>query len=389
MSSEFSQRVDSIPRSKIREFFDLVMGRSDIISLGVGEPDFMTPWSIREEAILSIEKGHTSYTSNQGLPKLREKISKDLKHRYGYEYCSDSEIIVTNGVSEGIDLVLRALLNPDDEVLLMDPAYVCYAPLVHLVPAHYQVIQTHDTNFVPDPERIRQAITKNTKLIILCYPNNPTGASIPKSVLESIIQIAKEHDIWIISDEIYAEISYEESYHSLPSLSGTDSRVILCKGFSKAYAMTGWRIGYICGPEPLISRALKIHQYSALCAPTISQLAAIKAIESAAKDVENMKVSYQERRDITVKALQDMGFDIQVPEGAFYCFPNISSTGLSGMAFARQLLESEGVAVVPGEAFGEFTDDYIRICYAVEPIKLVDALKKMAQFVSRLTEKKI
>ena len=383
MSPEFSERVDSIEKSRIREFFDLVSTEKDIISLGVGEPDFLTPWTIREAAIFAIEKGDTCYTSNQGLPELREEIAKYLDRHYQYRYCPDNEILICNGVSEGVDLVLRALLNPGDEVIIPTPAYVCYTPLVQLAGGNAISIDTQESDFIPDPAQIAATITEKTKAIVLCYPNNPTGRNIPKSVLKEIAELAAKNNIWIISDEIYAELIYDSEFTSFPSISGTDARVVLCKGFSKAHAMTGWRIGYICGPESIISRALKIHQYTALCASTIAQLAAVEALKEADHDVEEMRASYQKRRDIVLKGFQEAGIHMESPEGAFYCFPSIASTGLNCIEFAKELLEEERVAVVPGIAFGEGLESYIRCCYAIAVPDLIEAMKRIQRFIKK------
>ncbi|NQY75333.1 MAG: aminotransferase class I/II-fold pyridoxal phosphate-dependent enzyme [Candidatus Margulisbacteria bacterium] len=381
MRYPFSKKLETIPPSGIRRFFDLVLTSEDVISLGVGEPDFVTPWQIREAAIFALEKGYTSYTSNQGLPELRLAICDYVKERFGVQYHRDHETMVTVGVSEGVDITLRALLNPGDEVILPEPTYVCYDPLVKLAGGRVISVDTSKSGFIPDPKAIEKAITPKTKAIILCSPNNPTGRVIPKSILLKISKLALKHDIWVISDEVYAEILFKGKYTSFAALPHMKERTILLSGLSKAWAMTGWRIGYICAPEEVISRALKIHQYAILCAPIASQMAAIEALRHARKPIKQMAHSYLQRRDLFVDSLNDIGLDTFTPEGAFYCFPSIQKTGLSSEEFAIQLLEKERLAVVPGSVFGKGGEGYIRCCYASEIGELKEALKRFKRFL--------
>lgn len=383
MSLEFSRTLEEVPPSGIRRFFDLVASSKEVISLGVGEPDFVTPWCIREEAIASVEKGLTSYTSNSGLPECRREIATYLKNRFGCSYSADTEIIITNGVSEGVDITLRTLLNPGDEVILPEPNYVCYAPLIHLAGGQVVSIDTSSTGFIPNPEAIEAVITPKTKAIVLCSPNNPTGAVIPKAVLYKIAQLAQKYDFWVISDEIYAELTYDEAFVSFGSFQEAKDRTVLMNGFSKAFAMTGWRLGYLCAPTSFINRAVKIHQYAALCAPIMAQYAGIEALKNP-KIVEDMRRSYEARRNLFVKRLNTIGLDTFLPQGAFYCFPSIQKTGLSSEAFAIKLLESVQVAVVPGSVFGQGGEGYIRCCYATHVDLLKEALQRIQTFVNSL-----
>jgi aminotransferase len=376
----FSDRIESIPPSGIRKFFDLVVGSKDIISLGVGEPDFATPWSIREEAVWSIESGKTSYTSNSGLLECRTEIAKYLDTRFQATYDPASEILLTIGVSEAVDIILRTILNPGDEVILPEPGYVCYAPLIQLAEGRTISIDTSLSGFIPDPKAIEAAITAKTKAIILCSPSNPTGMVIPESVLKEILKLAQTHGLWIISDEIYAELNYDTPYTSLASLPGAHDHCILMNGFSKAFAMTGWRLGYVCGPADLISRAVKIHQYAALCAPIMSQYAAIEALQHP-EEIEKMRTSYQQRRNLVLSRFEDMGLETPFPKGAFYCFPSIKKTGLTSEAFALKLLEEAKVAVVPGSVFGQGGEGHIRCCYATHIDLLKEALSRIEKFL--------
>ncbi len=383
MSPGFSDRLETIPPSGIRAFFELVIGSEDIISLGVGEPDFPTPWAIREKAISAIEKGNTSYTSNAGLKECRQAISGYLESRFGTHYNADTEIILTSGVSEGVDIALRAILNPGDEVIVPEPGYVCYPPLIQLCGANSIPVETHETKFIPDPKTIAEKITPKTKAIVICSPNNPTGTVIPKEALEQIAQLVIKHDLWVLSDEIYAELCYGP-YTSMASIKGMKEHTILLSGFSKAFAMTGWRLGYLCGSAEIVKRALKIHQYSALCAPIIAQIAAIEALKNPEKEIEKMKASYQIRRDLYVAGMNKVGLKTQVPEGAFYAFTNISSTGLTSHEFAIKLLREKKVAVVPGTAFGASGEGYIRACYATEEGELIEAIARIKEFIKEL-----
>ena len=381
---QFSERVSTIPPSGIRTFFDLILEVDDVISLGVGEPDFVTPWSIRDEAISSLENGHTSYSSNSGLLACREAISKYLKERFKAEFDPKSEILLTVGVSEGVDLVFRSILNPGDEVILPQPAYVCYAPLIEMAGGTVVLMDTQDTDFIPDPDVLKSLVTSKTKAIVLCSPSNPTGRVIPSSVLKSIGEIVKDEDLWIISDEIYAELSYGVEYTSMASFQDLKPYTILLSGFSKAFSMTGWRLGYLCAPPELIEQALKIHQYSIMCPPTLAQYAAIEALNSARDDVEEMRKAYMFRRNVIVKGFNDMGLDTHIPEGAFYCFPSIRSTGMDSISFSKALLLEERVAVVPGEVFGLGGENFIRCCYAVDLEDIRTALFRIKRFVDRL-----
>jgi len=383
MKQRFSSVLDSIPPSGIRRFFDLVLDAKDIISLGVGEPDFTTPWKIRGAAIKSLEKGQTSYTSNKGLDQTRTSIANYLNTRFKASYDPKEEIILTNGVSEGVDIALRSIINPGDEIILPVPSYVCYSPLIRLCGGKVITIDTSETNFIPDPKRIAQAITPQTKAVILCSPNNPTGTSIPKQQLLEILELAKTHDLWVLSDEIYAELSYTGPYQSFAALPDAKSRTILLSGFSKAFAMTGWRLGYLAGPQDLIQRALKIHQYSALCAPIIAQTAAITALDHCLKDVEDMQKSYHARRNLFIAKIKEMGLESAPADGAFYGYVNIKKTGLTSEEFALGLLHEEKVAVVPGTAFGECGEGYIRCCYATNITDLSEALRRIAQFTKK------
>ncbi|MBG91137.1 MAG: aromatic amino acid aminotransferase [Actinobacteria bacterium] len=379
MKHQFAEILDRIPKSGIRAFFDLVLQSKGIISLGVGEPDFPTPEIIRKEAIESIEQGLTSYTSNTGMPELREAISHYLSQYFNCNYDPKTELLISAGVSQGIDITLRALLNPGDEVIIFEPCYVCYAPLITLAGGTPIAIDTCDNQFIPDINTLKSHINKNTKAIIICSPNNPTGAVIDPQTLQQIAELAISHDLWVLSDEIYAELSYQDTYTSIASLPNMKERSIVFNGFSKTYAMTGWRVGYIAGPAPLIDRALKIHQYALLCAPIMGQIAAIKALKEGPKAINPMKASYQKRRDLTINALNEIGLPTEMPGGAFYCFPDIRPTGLNSETFAMKLLQDYQVAVVPGTAFGQ-RDGFIRICFTTEINALKTALDKIGKF---------
>jgi len=381
VTKPFNRLVDQVPPSGIRRFFDLVVGAQDVISLGVGEPDFMTPWAIREDAIYSLEHGRVTYTENGGLLACRQAVSTYLSDFFHAHYDPHTQIVMTIGVSEGVDLVLRSLLNPGNEVIIPEPAYVCYGPLVQLAGGRPVPINTQSSGFIPTVAAIEAAITPATTAIILCSPSNPTGRSIPKERQAALLDLAKRHDLWVISDEVYAALSYDTPPVSMGSFSSYQDRVIVLNGFSKAFSMTGWRLGYVCGPPELIKRVIKIHQYCALCAPTVSQYAAIEGLKHAHKEVEKMRVSYLKRRNLVVHALQDMGLPTLVPEGAFYVFPSIEPTGLDAETFALQLLEKEKVAVVPGTAFGLGGDGHIRCCYATDMSQLTEAMARMARFV--------
>jgi aminotransferase len=379
-----SRVVNAIPPSGIRRFFDIVSQMEDVISLGVGEPDFVTPWRIREAAIYALERGYTQYTSNWGLLELREEVAKLLDRRYGIEYRPEGEVLITVGVSEALDLALRAILNPGDEVLIPEPCYVSYQPCTMLaggVPVG--IASDASTGFRVRPEALEAAITPRTRAILLCYPNNPTGATLHRPDLERIAAIAERYDLVVLSDEIYAELSYDHRHVSIASLPGMQNRTIVFNGFSKAFAMTGWRLAYAAGPSDLVGAMQKIHQYTMLCASIVAQKAAIEACRAGEPDMEAMVAQYNERRRFFVKGLNDIGLDCLMPEGAFYVFPSVRSTGLTGEQFAEQLLQEERVAVVPGSAFGKGGEDHVRCSYAASMDDIREAVCRMERFVNR------
>lgn len=380
----FSQSMQNIPPSGIRKFFEMLIGHDDVISLSVGEPDFATPWGIREEAYYHLEKGHTSYTSNWGLIELREEIAKYMT-RYNLSYNPTNEILVTVGASEGVDAVLRAILNPGDEIIVVQPCYVNYTPLAELCQAKVIPLDSSINGYYPTAEQIKNAITPKTKAIMLCSPNNPTGTMIPASELEKIAKVVVENEIWCISDEIYCELAYDGAKHtSIGSFDGMKDFAIILNGFSKSFAMTGWRIGYIAGPKDLLAQIVKLHGYNTICAPIFSQYGATEGLRNCFKDVEKMRISYQQRRNLMYKAFCDMGLPVPEPTGAFYMFPDISSTGLSSEEFATQLFQKYNVAVVPGSVFGLGGEGHIRCCYATSIDKIKIALEKIAQFIEEL-----
>lgn len=375
--------------SGIRKFFALASEIPDCISLGVGEPDFQTPWAIRESAVHSLEIGHTKYTSNSGLQSLREGISAFMKRRYQLSYTAD-EVLVTVGGSEAIDLAIRMLVEEGDEVIIPEPCYVSYEPITTLtggVPVHIQC--TEENEFRVTPEQIKDAITDKTKLIVLSYPNNPTGAVLRHEDLVGIAEIVKDTDIIVLSDEIYAELVYgSEKYESIASIEGMKERTIVVNGFSKAFSMTGWRLGYACGPKALIDTMVKIHQSCIMCAPTTSQYAAVTALKECDDDIERMREEYDFRRKYCVRKLNEMGLHTFEPRGAFYVFPNISSSGLNSDDFCMKLLESKNVAIVPGTAFGESGEGFARISYAYSLDHLQTAFKRIEEFLQELKEGK-
>lgn len=381
-----SESVKGLEPSGIRKFFDVANIYKDVISLGVGEPDFNTPWSAREHAIKGIRKGHTQYTSNSGMIELRQKICKYLSNKFDIHYDAVNEIFITVGASEAIDLAMRALVNPGEEVIIPQPSYVSYSPCVQLckgicVPAVCRV----ENNFALMPEDLLSVITPKTKVLILPYPNNPTGAIMTKEQLEPIAKIAIENDLIVVSDEIYAELTYGAKHYSIANLPNMRERTIVINGFSKAFAMTGWRVGYICAPEPLIKQMLKIHQYIIMCAPTAAQHCADEALRMAFeedfKTINEMRDQYDMRRRYLVAELNDMGLETYEPKGAFYVFPCVSSLGMSGEEFANLLLEEQRVAVVPGSAFSETGKDFVRISYAYSIKSLQKAMEKIRVFV--------
>ena len=384
LTRKISRRVAELPPSGIRRFFELVLATEGVISLGVGEPDFVTPWNIREEAVFQLEKGRTSYTSNYGLKELRCELAAWLERRYSLQYDPDSEIVITVGGSEAIDIALRAILEPGDEVLIVEPCYVSYAPVVILAGGTPRYIATkQEEGFRLNIARLRDSVTPQTKALIINYPNNPTGATFRYDDLEALCRFAGEHDLLILSDEIYAELTYEGVHVSLAALPEAKERTLLVSGFSKAFAMTGWRLGYLCGPAELIAAMVKIHQYTILCAPTISQYAAIEALRNGDADIEAMREEYRARRNFIVKAFNEMGLRTLMPEGAFYAFANIESTGMTSEEFCTRLLREQRVAVVPGTAFGPSGEGFIRASYASSFEKLERAVEGIARFVRK------
>lgn len=385
MSIPISKTVVSLKKSGIRKFFDIVSEMKDVISLGVGEPDFDTPWHIREEGIYALEKGKTFYTSNAGLKELRVEIDNYLKHTQNISYNPDTEIIVTVGGSEAIDIGLRAMVNAGDEVIIPQPSYVSYEPCAILAGAKPVIIDLKAENeFRLTAEELKNAITDKTKILILPFPNNPTGAIMERKDLEEIAKVCIENDIYVISDEIYGELSYKEKHISIASIAGMKERTILINGFSKAYAMTGWRLGYACGPKEIIEQMVKIHQYAIMCAPTTSQYSAVEALKKGDDDVKLMRESYNQRRRFLMNAFKEMGLECFEPYGAFYVFPSIKEFGMTSEEFAMKFLEEEHVAVVPGTAFGDSGEGFLRISYAYSIENLKRAMERLKRFVEKL-----
>lgn len=389
MRDPLSKTIVTIQPSGIRKFFDIVSEMKDAISLGVGEPDFDTPWHIRDEGIYSLEKGRTFYTSNSGLKELRMEIAKFLNRRYGLEYDFNREMVITVGGSEAIDIAMRAMLDPGDEVLIPQPSYVSYYPCCILANGTPVIIELKAENeFRLRPEELEAAITPKTKLLVLPYPNNPTGAVMEKSDLEAIAEIIKKHDLYVLSDEIYSELTYTDNHVSIASLPGMKERTIVINGFSKSHAMTGWRLGYACGPEIIIKQMLKIHQYAIMCAPTTSQYAAIDAMKNGDEDVQKMREEYNGRRRYLLHRFKEMGLECFEPFGAFYMFPCIKEFGMTSEEFATALLKAKKVAVVPGTAFGECGEGFLRVSYAYSLEDLKVALGRIEEFITELREKK-
>ena len=377
-----ADHISTLPKSGIRAFFDLVNTMDDVISLGVGEPDFTTPWSIRESGVYSLEHGHTSYTSNLGMPKLRQAICAYVENHYGVGYDSATECIVTVGVSEAVDLALRAVLNPGDEVIYSEPCYVSYPAeirMAHGVPV--PVTTRVENGFALDPEELEKKITPRTKALILNFPCNPTGAEMPPDKLEKVAEIVKKHDLLVLTDEIYSELSFGGAHKSIASLPGMKERSIFLHGFSKAFAMTGWRVGYACAPKELTDAMMRIHQYAIMCAPTVAQEAALDALRNGEAEMIKMRESYRERRDFFVAGLNAANLKCLLPQGAFYAFPSVAATGMSSEEFARRLLEKEHVAVVPGTAFGISGEGFVRCCYATSRDELDEALVRIRRFL--------
>jgi len=385
MRKRISSSASSVPPSGIRRFFEMVIGMSDVISLGVGEPDFITPWHIREGCIYSLEQGYTMYTSNYGLLELREEISSAYKRWFSLDYSPVDEILVTTGVSEGFDLAIRALVDPGDEVMIPEPSYVSYRPCTIFASGRPVTVPTRaEDGFKLVPEELEKRLTDRSKVLVLNYPNNPTGATMSRRELEGIADVVLEHDLLVVSDEIYEKLTYDGAHTPFSALDGMRDRTVLLNGFSKAYAMTGFRIGYALAPPDITEAMMKVHQYTMLCAPITGQMSAIEALRSGGREVEVMVREYNRRRRVIVRGLNEIGLQCTEPKGAFYAFPSISSTGLSAEEFSTRLLKEEKVAVVPGTAFGECGKGYVRCSYAtsLEDIKI--ALERMESFLSRL-----
>ncbi len=403
MKHIISKKVEQMQPSGIRQFFDLVLGMKEVISLGVGEPDFTTPWPVREAGIYSLEQGFTSYTSNKGLYKLRLGIARFLKQKYDLPYCPDEEILITVGVSEAYDLCLRALINPGDKILVPSPSYVSYGPLVELSGGIPIYIDTKENNFKLTPELIEKNIGKKPKALVLNYPTNPTGVSYSKKELSEINGVLLRHKILAVTDEVYGDLTYDFQHTPFPTLPGAKQNTIYLNGFSKSYAMTGWRVGFVCGPGDFIAAMTKIHQYTIMCVSITSQMAACEALETGRRSVEEMKREYKRRREFVVEGLNRIGLSCSRPEGTFYVFPSIKSTGLKCLDFAQALLKEQKVAVVPGSAFGPSTalrtngersrtigkglDDYIRISYASSFENLKEALARIENFLKSRRKK--
>ena len=384
-STVLSTRASSLKPSGIRKFFDLLTEMKDVVSLGVGEPDFVTPWHIRDAGIYSLEKGFTKYSSNAGLSDLRREISRYLERRMQMSYDPEGEILVTVGGSEAIDLATRALVNPGDEVIIPEPCFVCYAPIVTLAGGTPVVLPlSADNEFRISADQLSAVITPKSKLLMLTYPSNPTGGIMTKADLEAIAPVILRHNLMVISDEIYGELTYEGHHVSVSSLPGMRERTVVASGFSKAYSMTGWRLGYACAPREILAVMHKVHQFGIMCAPTTSQYAGIEAMRNGDQDIEKMKDEYNGRRRYLVNGLREIGFDCFEPKGAFYVFPSIQKTGLSSDEFCERLLLEEHVAVIAGNAFGESGDGFVRMCYAASMNDLETALERMRRFLNRL-----
>ena len=386
MTKPLSRIVEGIQPSGIRKFFDIVSDMKDAISLGVGEPDFDTPWHVRDEGIYALERGKTFYTSNAGLKELRVEICNYIKRKHNIEYNPNNEVLVTVGGSEAIDIGMRALINPDDEVIIPQPAYVSYYPCALLAGAKPVIINLKAENkFKLTPEELRSAISEKTKLLILPFPNNPTGAIMEKDDLEKIAKICVENDIYVMSDEIYGALTYKGEHYSIAQCEGMQERTILINGFSKAYAMTGWRLGYACGPQKIIKQMTKIHQFSIMCAPTTSQYAAVEAIKNGDSDIEEMREAYDGRRRFLLNSFKEIGLECFEPFGAFYVFPSVKKFGMTSEEFATRFLQEERVAVVPGNAFGESGEGFVRISYAYSLDNLKLAMERLKKFIEKIS----
>ena len=388
-SEVLSKVVTDIKPSGIRKFFDIANTMEGVISLGVGEPDFRTPWQIRSAGIQSLERGATKYTSNRGLEGLREEISRYVERKYNAKYDPDGEILVTVGGSEAIDAAIRAITNPGDEIIIPQPSYVCYEPMVKLAGGTPVIIETKaEDDFKLTVKDLKEKITSRTKAIILPYPCNPTGAIMEREDLVAIAELIKDSNIVIISDEIYAELTFGAKHVSIASIEGMKERVVLINGFSKAFAMTGWRLGYACGPAALLSEITKIHQFAIMCAPTTAQHAAVEALKNCDGEVERMREEYDDRRRIIVNGFNKLGLTCREPKGAFYAFPCIKSTGMTSEEFCEKLLYAKGVAVVPGTAFGESGEGFVRASYCYSTSHIKEALKRIGEFLEELKEEK-
>ena len=383
-----NQRIQGVKPSGIRKFFDILEEMTDAISLGIGEPDFVTPWHIRDAGIYSLERGHTKYTSNAGLLQLRREIAAYLNRRFDLQYDYAHQIVVTVGGSEGIDLALRCLLNPGDEVIIPTPSFVCYGPLTEMsggVPKYLEL--KVENKFRLTPEELRAAITPNTKVLVLPFPCNPTGGTMDRQDLEAIAQVLEGTDIMVLSDEIYAELTYGQRHVSPANLTSLKDRTIVVNGFSKSHAMTGWRMGYVCGPEPVIQQMLKLHQFGIMSAPTTSQYAAVEAMRNGDPDIEHMREEYDRRRRYLVENLNRIGLSCFEPKGAFYVFPDIRSTGLSSEEFCERFLMEEKVAVIPGSAFGPGGEGFVRACYAASMKDIAESVARLDNFLTNLRRK--
>ena len=383
-----SQKIQNIKPSGIRKFFDILEEMTDAISLGIGEPDFVTPWHIRDAGIYSLERGHTKYTSNAGMLELRREIANYLRRRFDLEYDYTNQILVTVGGSEAIDLALRVLVNPGDEVIIPVPSFVCYGPLTEMaggVPVYVEL--TAENGFRLTPEQLKAAITPRTKALVLPFPSNPTGGIMERRDLEAIAQVLEDNDIMVISDEIYAELTYGQRHVSPANLTQLYDRTVVVNGFSKSHAMTGWRMGYVCGPAPILQQMLKLHQFGIMSAPTTSQYAAIEAMRSGDEDIAHMREEYDSRRRYLVENLNRIGLDCFEPKGAFYVFPCIRSSGLSSEEFCERFLREEKVAVIPGTAFGAGGEGYVRACYASSMRDLTESISRLDNFLQNLRRK--
>ncbi|NFE59673.1 aminotransferase class I/II-fold pyridoxal phosphate-dependent enzyme [Clostridium botulinum] len=387
LENMIKKNVREMPPSGIRKYFDMINEMEGVISLGVGEPDFVTPWNVREAGIYSLEKGHTHYSSNAGFIELRHEISKYLYRRFNLSYNPTDEIIVTVGGSEGIDIALRALVGPGDEVIIPEPSFVAYKGCTTFTGATPKVINLRaEDEFKLTPELLEEAITPKTKVVIIPFPNNPTGAIMTREELTKIVEVLKDKDIIVISDEIYAELCYDEEHVSIASFPEMRDKTLVINGFSKAYAMTGWRLGYLCGHPTLIDAMKKIHQYAIMCSPTTAQYAAIEAMKNGDKNVQTMVREYNRRRRVLVDGFRKMGLDCFEPLGAFYVFPSIKSTGMTSDEFCEQLLINEKVLTVPGNAFGDCGEGFIRACYASSMDNIMEALKRIERFINKINK---